>query len=154
MNNLRKLLNKFLIFPFLLGLYFPLSIISQNLKEIDLRTIPRSLLSVILIVLLLMIVLYSVLKSWKKSALVTAILVFSFFLYGLTYTLLKQTVLLSGILGRHRLLLPIFLMAMTALIWLVLRHKGGYEHVIALLNLLGLSLCLMTLVSFGSFLAE
>lgn len=148
---MRNLLYKLLLFPFLLGLYFPLSIISQNLREIDLRTIPRSLLVVTLVVLVLLFLLRLVLKSWQKSALLTTLLVFSFFLYGLAYSLFKQPTVLGGLLGRHRVLLPIFLLLMAVCAWLVIRSKSKFANTIALLNLLGIFLCLMTLTNFAFF---
>lgn len=148
---MRNLLNRLLLFPFLLGLYFPLSIISQNLREIDLRTIPRSLLAVMLVVLVLFILLRLVLKSWQKSALLTTLLVFGFFLYGLAYSLFKQPAVLNGLLGRHRVLLPFFLLVMAACMWLIIRNKSTFPNAIALLNLLGIFLCLMTLTGFISF---
>ncbi len=151
MTAMRKILDNPLFFPFLLGLYFPLSIISQNLREIDLRTIPRSLLAVALIVFVLFFLLRLALKSWQKSALLTALLVFGFFLYGLAYSLFKQPIVLGGLLGRHRILLPFFLLLMAACAWLIICSKSSFTSIIVLLNLLGISLCLMTLFSFASF---
>ena len=148
---MRNLLNRLLLFPFLLGLYFPLSIISQNLREIDLRTIPRSLLAVTMVVLVLLLLLCLVLKSWHKSALLTTLLVFGFFLYGLAYSLFKQPTVLGGLLGRHRVLLPLFLLLMAFFTWQVIRSKSTFANSFALLNLLGIFLCLMTLTSFASF---
>jgi hypothetical protein len=148
---MRNLLNKLLLFPFLLGLYFPLSIISQNLREIDLRSIPRSLLAVTLVVLALLVLLRLVLKSWQKSALLTTLLLIGFFLYGLTYSIFKQPGVLGGLLGRHRILLPLFLMLVAACAWLIIRNKSDFSNAFALLNLMGVFLCLMTLVSFASF---
>jgi hypothetical protein len=151
---MRTFLEKSLFFPFLLSLYFPISLISQNLKEIDLRTIPRSLLVVSLTVLIVMLVLQLILKSWPKSGFIVAIFFLGFFLYGLTYSLLKQPTILGGVFGRHRVLLPIFLILMTLLIWLVIKHKGAFAPPIALLNLMGIFLCLLPLINLGIFLAN
>lgn len=148
---MRKLLNKILLFPFLLSFYFPLAIISQNLKEIDLRTIPRSLLAIVLATVLLLIIFRLALKDWQKSALLTALLLFGFFFYGLVYSFLKQPGILGGILGRHRVLVPAFILLLGLLSWLVIRHKTKFENTIALLNLLGIFLCLMTMPSFLTF---
>ena len=151
MSKMRNLLGKLKLFSIFIGLYFPLSIISQNLKEIDLRTIPRSLLAIVLATLILIALLRLLLKSWQKSALITALLVFGFFFYGLVYAVLKQPAMLGGMLGRHRVLLPIFLAILGLMIWLIVRHQSGFENIIALLNLLGIFLCLMTLTNLAVF---
>lgn len=148
---MRTLLNKLLLFPFLLALYFPLAIISQNLHEIDMRTTLRSLLVVTFVVVVLLLLLRLTLKSWQKSAILTAMVVFVFFFYGFVYSFLKQPAILAGVLGRHRLLLPIFLLSMLMLTWIVLHYKSSFENAIAVLNLLGIFLCMMTLVSFAPF---
>ena len=144
-------LQTLVIHPFLIAAYPVLALLAYNIETIDAIIALRALLLSLAAAGLLFLLFRFLLKSWRKSGLVTSLSLILFFSYGHIYTAarpLNETILP---LGRHRLLVPIFLIVWAVLVWLIARYKGSLQPATQTVNLIALIVLLFPLFSFVQF---
>lgn len=134
--------------PFLLALYSPISLYSVNLGEIGFSEITRSLLACGSLALALTIAWGLIFRNTQKASLLSSIWVILFFTYGHTYQALKPISLGSLVLGRHRYLLPLWLLLALGSIWMVQRKAGESptaKRLLAAFSIIAFALPLVTI---------
>lgn len=124
----------------LLSIYFPLFLYVNNIEQIDILFIFRSLLISVGLSIILFIVLRLITKDSDFSAAITSLAVFLFYIYGSVYQYFEQQASFLRILGRHRFLTPLFVIIFVAVIIFFNKQKGKLKKSIFLLNLFSLFL--------------
>jgi hypothetical protein len=114
--------------PIFLALYSPISLFSVNLGEIGFGDITRALSAATVLALSLTLVLALIFRNLKKAALLSSFWVILFFSYGHLYQAFKSISIGSFVLGRHRYLLPAWLVLAAASAWLV--HRKGDQSLV------------------------
>jgi hypothetical protein len=99
----------------LFAVYFVLSMLGQNITKCTHRAV-RSLLIVLGIAGILLVVMRLVYRDWQRGALAANLLLLLFFTYGHVYNFLEKN---FPDMGRHRLLLPIYLVVGVIGLWLI-----------------------------------
>ena len=103
---------RFPFHPFLLGLYPGIALLAFNVQEIRFSEGLRSLFVSLAGACVLLLVLRLLIRDWNQAALVCSLSLVLFFSYGHIYSFLKQVDLFGMLLGRHRLLLPVWFFQM------------------------------------------
>jgi hypothetical protein len=143
-----------LLYPLLFAAYPTLALISVNINEVTLSVSVRPLLISMLAGLALMGLLAWLLRSWEKSALLTALLLVGFFSYGQVYTGLQTVTLLGEPLGRHRYLAPFFGALLLAGSAFILRARVSLAAWNRAAGIMGLVLVLLPLLSLTPYIVD
>jgi len=141
-------LKDLVIHPFLIAAYPVLALLAYNVETVDAVVALRSLLLSIALAGVLLLIFRLLFKSWKKAGLLTSLTLIFFFSYGHLYAAAR--VLNSSILplGRHRLLVPLFLIVWIVLIWLIARYRGDLRTGTQTVNIIAIIALLFPLFSF------
>jgi len=102
------------IHPILFAMYFVLSMLGQNITQMYPQDAVRSLLIVLGMTGMLLVVMRLVYRDWQRGALAANLLLLLFFTYGHVYNFLEVN---FPDMGRHRLLLPIYLVVGVIGLW-------------------------------------
>jgi hypothetical protein len=143
-----------ILHPFLFALYPVLALLAHNIEEVPASAAFRSLLISLAAAVLLLLISWLLLKNIRKSALVTTLTLILFFSYGRLYAAVDQFNSLGITLGRHRILIPLFLILFALLALWILRQKGDLRTVTRAANLVGVILIIFPLLSIGRFLVN
>ncbi|HUF00228.1 MAG TPA: hypothetical protein VMN99_13300 [Anaerolineales bacterium] len=137
--------------PFLFAVYPILVLLAFNISEVDFSAGLRPLLLSVVFAGLLILALYGIYRDWRRSALLSTIVLILFYSYGHVYILLK-TVNIDGLyLFRHRTLVPLWLGLSALLVWWVSRRLVNMTSATYALKIIGLFLLVLPLVQLTSF---
>jgi len=136
----------FVLYPFLFGLYPVFSLIASNASEMDFPDGLRSIAGSLVITLIIYFIFLLLIKNPAKAALLSSILILLFFSYGHINLLGRSWTFLDLSLGRHRFLLPVYLLLFLLASWLVLRTKRDLSMSTRILNAFALILLFMPLI--------
>jgi hypothetical protein len=125
-------------YPLLFAIYPVLALLAHNIDQIKATAALRSLLVSLVGAVLLWLLLRLLLKDWGKAALLTTLFWMLFFTYGHVYHSLEANPVMGMNLGRHRLLLPLWLFIAALGTWLVIRKIKNLAVAAQALNLLGM----------------
>lgn len=117
-------LKNLVIHPFLVAAYPILALLSHNVEEIGMGDALRSLIAAQVAAAILLTLTRLIFKDWRKAGLVTSITLIFFFSYGHIYAAIKGINATALMLGRHRLLVPLFIILWALLVWWVARLKS------------------------------
>ncbi len=149
-----KLLDRWNLHPFFFAAYPVLAVLAYNIEEVYTQAALRSLLVALLLGGLLYALLARLLHDRPRAAvLVTTLLIF-FFLYGQLYNELRLLPGIGQLLGRHRVLAPLWLVLILAAGWKIVRRKGDWTTATRLLNTMGLLLVVFSLANLGLYAAQ
>jgi len=95
-------------YPLLMAVFPALSLLGHNIQEISARGAVRSLLVCSVLALLVWAVCRLLARSWQLAAVLTAWSLLLFFSYGSVHTAIEGAQILGVIVGRHRILLPVW----------------------------------------------
>lgn len=137
--------------PFLLATYSVLALLAVNVSEVQPGVIWRPLLILLAGTTLLLIVLRLILKDWMKAGLLTSLWLLLFVTYGHLYQLLKNQPSILSSLGRHRVLIPVYLAVAAAGLWWVWRTKLVSRNLNRILNWIGILLLIYPTFQLASF---
>lgn len=137
--------------PFLFAIYPVLALLAFNIAEVDLSSGFRPVLFSVILAGLLTLVLYLVFHDWRRTALITTILLILFFSYGHIYILLKGVNVNGFYLFRHRTLVPIWLVLAAVMIWWSSRKSLNITTPTYILNVVGLFLLILPIIQLISF---
>jgi hypothetical protein len=146
--------NRLPIYPLLLAIYPVLAMLAFNASQTTLNVGVRPLLICLAGALVLFAVLRLLLHSWSRAALLTALGLTWFFVYGHLYTLLKPVTLLGFAMGRHRILFPIYTLLWLGLAWRLLRSKNSFTGAVPILNWISLALVALAVGQIGVYSAR
>jgi hypothetical protein len=137
---------------FLTVALFPiLALLANNLGELPLSAALRPLLVSILAALVLWIVARWALRDSRKAALLTSTILIFFFSYGHLYQFFREIAWLNPYLGRHRYLVPVYVISFISGLWWISRKVTHTGTLTSTLNLMGLSLVLIPLIQITTF---
>src|SRR5574341_381751 len=137
--------------PLLVGAYPVLALLAYNIEEVQANTAFRSLLVALLGAAILFILARWLLSDWDKAGLVASLTLLLFFSYGQVYGETRMWVLGGLGIGRHRLLVPLFLAAWALGIWWIARQKRDLHVLTQTVNVISLFLLVFPLIRIGRF---
>ena len=141
-------LKDLVLHPFLIAAYPVLALLAYNVEQIDSRIALRSLLLCLVFAGVLLLLFRLLFKSWKKAGMLASLTLIFFFSYGRIYAAAR---LLPLALGRHRLLVPLFLILWAVLVWLVARYRGDLRTGTQTVNIIAMVAMLFPLFSFVQY---
>lgn len=148
---MREALARLPVHPPLFATAVPLTLLANNINQVQPAVAIRGIQIAVISALLLWIIARIVSGDWRRAAVFASILIVLFSTYGLAYAFVREAGELGRELARHRYMLPV---------WLVLLSLGVYgarrlgEHTVALtgvLNIVGASLFLLPLTQISRF---
>jgi len=134
----------YLLHPFLIAIYGPLSLYAANASEVAARVILRPLLIALVFNGLLLILGRFLMSTWERSGLATSLFLLLFFSYGHLYNVLKSTPSIQ-ILARHRIVGPFFLLVLVSGLVLLARKVQRPQSVSVFANAVAALLLAMPL---------
>jgi len=137
---IKKLKNSLILFPFLFSLYPVLALIAHNAAEMDLSEGLRALLGSLVLTLLVYAVLLAITRSPIKTALITSLILVLFFSYGHVNFLSRTWIIFGFSIGRHRTLIPFYILSFVLIVWLILKTKRDLSPLTRFLNAFGIIL--------------
>ncbi len=144
---MKRFIQRFPFSPILIALYAILSLWVTNYDQTPFFSIWRTTFLILLFVALLLLLCRWIFGNWTKAGLVTDVFVVLFVTYGHVYNLLKN--MQGADLGRHRILLPIYLVLLAAGIFLVLKLGKRRKAVYQWLNLVSVFMIAVALIRCG-----
>jgi hypothetical protein len=136
--------------PILFAVYPVLALLAANLQEISPDQALRSLLIVPIAALLLLGLLVLCVRDWHGAGLAATAVLLMASSYGHLYGLLDHVQVAGVVLGRHRYLIPLAVMALTALLIWIWKARPDLRSTTRLLNLVGSFAVAITLLSIGT----
>jgi hypothetical protein len=138
----------------LLGLFPVLYLIETNLGELQLADAWRVLALIPAIELLLLSAFMLLLRSLRKAAVLTSATMLLLLSYGHVYSVLKAIQIGGYTLGRHRFLVPTWIVVLAALYLWMARQKGDLIKATGVLNAIGVVAVALPSLSFIAFYAS
>jgi hypothetical protein len=131
----KYLLGNVPLHPFFFAAYFVLSLLGLNISQLFPQETARAILIVFIFAGLVFLVMRLIFKDWQRGALAASLLLVLFFSYGHVYNFLEKTI---PVLGRHRLLLPCWILLAGIGLWLIARLVTNPLPITKVLNLIAL----------------
>jgi hypothetical protein len=131
---MKFLRNKFVIYPYLFGIYPVLALMAHNAREMDLISGLRALLGSLILTFIINVIYLLLVRSPLKSALLTSYTLLLFYSYGHINLLMRDLNLFGLELGRHRYLLPGYLLIWVLGAWLILRTRRNLSGSTRVIN--------------------
>jgi len=151
MNKNLSWLECYPLHPFLFAMYPILALLAFNISEVDYSSGFRPLVLSILVAVILVLIFYLFYRDWRRTALISTILLILFFSYGHIYILLKGVEISGFYLFRHRTLVPIWIVLTGLAIWWVSRKSLDVTSATHTLNVVGLFLLILPIIQMFSF---
>ena len=137
--------------PLLVGVYPVLALLAYNIEEVQASTAVRSLIAALLGAAILFGLARWLLSDWEKAGLVASLTLLLFFSYGHVYGETRAWALGGIAIGRHRLLVPLFLIAWALGVWWIARQKRDLHVLTQTVNVISLFLLVFPLIGIGRF---
>lgn len=144
-------IRKFPFYPLLLAIYSPLAMLAVNISQVKPSVVLRPVLVQVALTLILFALLRLLLKDWARAGLLTALWLLLFVTYGHIYNLLKDQPAILGEIGRHRILIPLYLGIALIGLWLVVRAKKVNPDLTRAFNWIGIALLIYPAFQIISF---
>ncbi len=142
MNDLKHILKRTPLHPYLLALYSVLTLVAFNLGKFVPWMAARSVVFFLVAIAVVYWMLNKLLRSPHKAALVLTLFLLAFFTYGHVHRLVGGIHLLGINFGRHRTLVIIWLVLLLVGLFLILRARRDLQGVTQALNvILIIALC-------------
>lgn len=140
-----------IFYPVLLGIYAAVGLVGANIQQMELLDGVRTVLAAVLF----SAATYA-LFSWRvrdeyKAALMCAFFFLFFFSYGHVYDAVEGWRPFGIVLGQHRFLFPVWLLAAGASLWLVYRKAGKLGTTTRVLNIVSVILLALPVIQIASF---
>jgi hypothetical protein len=139
-------LKRFPVHPVLFGIYPVLALLATNIAEVEIGVVLRPLLFSLIFSAILMLVTFLILKDFYKAAVVTSFFIILFFTYGHVYQLIELKEIFGVNIGRHRYLIPFYLMIGGLGLWLILRKVRDYYSITQVMNMISIFLVIFPIL--------
>lgn len=149
MQKIRALFTRFPIYIFLCGLYPVMFLWMVNVTKVRPYVVPRSLMISMAFSLSVFLLVWMAVRPLRKAALLSAVWLVLFYLYGHIFYLIDARSLLGVLVGRHRFFFPLWLGIGLGLSFLVLRARSDLINATQILNAVFLGLTALALVQIG-----
>ncbi len=140
-----------ILHPILMGFYAVVALAANNIDQIAIQDFLRSLFMALFISVFVWVFYYLVIRNSHLSALVSTLTLFLVFSYGHVYQLLKVQAFWNLEIGRHRYLIPFWLVLYVGGILLILRQKKHQEMITKYLNILLLVVLIFPIANIASY---
>jgi hypothetical protein len=147
-----KLLDRFHIHPYLIGLFPVLSLYAHNQSQLQSDAVWRSLAVIISGTSLVFIILRSWFRDWDQAAFITSYASLIFFLYNPVREIFYKIHSSNFNLGWNRYFFPLWLFIFILGVWLIVKKLSGNRSTIRLFNLIALSTIFSPSISIVSYL--
>ncbi len=144
-------LRRWVLHPFLFAAFPVITLLTHNLSQVRAAVGLRALVAVLLLAILLLGALSLILRNRYRAAVVTSLFLVLFFSYGHTYATFKQTEIFGVLIGRHRLLAPLWVGMFAGGLWLIFRRMRDLKAATETLNLIALVALAFPLIQFVTF---
>ncbi|MGE5461962.1 MAG: hypothetical protein ACM3PS_01315 [Syntrophothermus sp.] len=138
-------MRRFLQYPWyvlLFAIYSPLALIAYNTGQVALGAVTRSLLVILAAVFVLTALIFLLVRDAQKTGLIATLILFAFFSYGHVYDLIYKMNVGGVLIGRHRYLIPVYLVILGVLIVWVVRSKRSFAQVSSTLTTIAIVMLL------------
>ncbi len=139
------------LLPLLFSLYPVLALLAHNIGEVRFSAGVRALFLVVGAAYLFWLVLRLLLRDWLRAGILCALFLILFFSYGHIYSYLEKSTIFGFSLGRHRLLVPVWIAIAALLVWWTSRRLRNVTIVGSTLHWIGLVMLVFPFVQFFSF---
>lgn len=139
------------VYLLLFSIYPPLALFAENIKEVEFSVVLRPIVFSILVACFLFLILWLALKDWQKAAVASLFMQLLFFSYGHVYNFIKNADLLGINIGRHRILIVVYLILACAGIWLIIKKAKSLRDLTGTMNLITLAMVGFSIIQIGSF---
>ncbi len=136
--------------PLLFALYGPLALMASNILQIRPGDALRSLIVFLILGLIVFGLARLMTKSWQRGALAASLFLLLFISYGQVLSPLKSISWGGEIIGRHRYLIPAFLLIGGLGFWGISRLKGNLRGMNGAANLAALALIVFPVFQLAS----
>jgi hypothetical protein len=140
-----KKLERWILHPFLFGIYPVMALLAHNIRQIAPVYAFRAFLLSGVLALVVLLLFRIILMEWRRAALITSFAVLLFFSYGQIFEPLQHVHLLGVDIGRHRVLLVVAAMLLVTASWLILKKLSLPTWTMAL-NVMSVIAVSLTLV--------
>jgi hypothetical protein len=124
------------VHPFLIAAFPILALLANNIDQIGPNAAWRALLFSLLGVTILFLLLRLILRDWHRAGALTTFFMLLFFTYGHLYQSIRGLELFGASIGRHRVLLPIWLIVIIVGTWLITKRLKRPRSVTMPLNII------------------
>ena len=131
---------RIILHPFTYAIFPVLALLAHNITEVDPRIAVRSTIISLIGAIILLLLIFLISRNWEKAALSTTLIIILFFVYGQVYEVLQKISIYGVILGRHRYLVILFILAFLLGLWLIFGRIKNPHNASQLLNLVGIFL--------------
>ncbi len=114
----------FLFHPLLLGLYPVLALYVFNRNETIIAATLRAVITSVIVTTLVIAVFFLIFRSWQRAAAPASFTLLLFYSYGHVYDLLQNVNLFGEVIGRDRILVPLWVFLFVVGQILLMRSKG------------------------------
>ncbi len=140
-----------ILHPFLFAVYPILALLAFNIEQTRLSAALRPLLFSLAGAAALFFLLNLFFKDAHRAGFTTTLLLALFFSYGQFYNYLENPAFLSGMLGRHRLLAPLWVALALLVLVMGFRSRRNFRPVTHLFNLLAAALLILPVLQIASY---
>jgi hypothetical protein len=136
MNKLSKILSRIPFYILFLGVYPVLFLWLNNYGKIHSYVVPHSLLLAFGFTLTVFLITWLIARPLQKAAILAAIWLTLFFIYGHVFSLIDNTSLQGFIIGRHRFLIPVWIFLGLAGTIFAVRSRSDFGMVTQTANII------------------
>jgi len=139
------------IHPIAFAVFPILTLLANNIREVDARVAIRPTFLSIGVVILLLMLITTLIRSSQKAALVVSHIVILFFSYGHIYQMVKNTEIFNFVIGRHRYLVALFLVVLLSGILFIIKKIKEPGEITLVANLVSIGLLIYPTVVLVNF---
>lgn len=141
-----KWISRLIIYPLCFSTYPILMLLAHNIEEVSISVAVRPLIIAWLCTAAFWGIAALLLRDWRRSGMVTALLAILFFSYGHFYHTLRNASDVGFMLARHRYLIFAYLLLFGLGLWWILKRNRADPNQTRILNLVGLILLVFPVV--------
>lgn len=132
------------------SVYPILALAATNITQIAIADIYRSVIVTLICATLLLLLFRAALGSWVRASALVSLSVLLFFSYGHVYSLLKPVSAAGFLLGRHRVLLPVYTLLFSAAAAAILRFQRLRQGYTLFLNTMSIASLILPIYTIGA----
>ena len=146
-----KLTKTSVFHPFLFAIFPVLMIYANNIYIIPFKDTIYPILLVIIFSCLVFFINKLIFKSWKKSGIITSIIMTMVFSYGHIYLQIGGFTIGDFIIGRHRYFMIPYIIGLAISAYYIFKTKRKLDNATKILNAIAITLMLMIFVNIGFY---
>jgi hypothetical protein len=137
--------------PLLWGIFPALALFANNVAEIKLTEAMRSLIVALCVAFTLLLILRFITREWHRAAAISFLILLAFFSYGHLYLFLEGISPAGLNVGRHRILVPIYLAVFGMAVWWIAQRKGNLRVLTQALNIAAVIVVLLPVLQISVY---